>query len=667
MSRKTSLLKQLAGFVRSARFPSINQWTKLPQVLSAKEQRTLLLFVALFLGSFLFLSLHIYLTYTVVVPAKGGTMVEGMIGSPRFLNPVYAEVNDTDRSLSQLLFSGLLRYDNEGNLVGDLAESYSILEGGRVYEVTLKDKIRWHDGYGLDADDVLFTIQTIQDPRYKSPIRANWVGVNVQKISSVKLRFVLKDPFASFPERLTVKILPKHVWGKITPENFALSVYNLQPVGTGPYRLIDSKRNKSGSIKEIQLRTHSRYHGRKPHIENLVFKFFETEQDLLHEADAGKLKSFSLLNPAPRFRNPALRVHEFSLPRSYSLFFNLEAPSPVANQNIRKALALTLDINELNQKIFQGKAKPLTSLFRPDLFSFEIPEDTKKDTEAALALFQKEGYQKTEGGDLVRVAAVSEFQKDLRRGNQGPLVIALQECLAQDPEVYPGGIVNGVFGPATKKAVTVFQEKYAQDILTPSGLKRGTGTVGPSTRAKLNEVCSTAKEDTPLEFTLTTLDQSPLKEVAVFVADSWKDLGIITHLQLLTPGELERDVLKPRNFEILLFGEVLSRIPDPLPFWHSSQTKDPGLNLTGYDNSNADDLLEHIRRTQDKQQRNTSLQELQDILLKDLPALALYDLPYQYIVSKEIQGVKGQLLSEPSQRFSGILDWYISTKRMWSF
>jgi len=594
-------------------------------------------------------------------------MVEGMVGSPRFLNPVYAEVNDTDRSLSQLLFSGLLRYDNEGNLVPDLAESYSILEGGRVFEVNLKSNVRWHDGWSFNADDVLFTIQTIQDPRYKSPVRANWVGVNVQKVSSLKVRFVLKDPFASFPERLTLKILPQHIWKEISPENFALSIYNLQPVGTGPYRLVDVKRAKSGSVSEIQLKAHTRYHLEGPHIEKLVFKFFETQQDLLREADAGKLQSFSLTNPAPpRFRNPALKVYEFSMPRSYSLFFNLEKNSPIQKLNIRKALQLALDFKELNQEIFEGNAILLSSSLRPDLFLFTEPPILGKDTEQALSLFSKEGYQKTEQGDLVKIVVSSEFSKDLRKGSQGASVITLQECLARDSEVYPQGTVNGVFGPATTKAVTAFQEKYAQDVLTPSGLAKGTGTVGPATRAKLNEICSAPQEDTPLELTLTTLNQSPLKDIASFIASSWEEIGITTKINLLTPGELERDVLKPRNFEILLFGEILSRVPDPLPFWHSSQVKDPGLNLSGYDNQTADTLLEQIRRTFNEEERNDFLLQLQELLAKDLPAITLYDLPYQYVVSKEIKGVSGQLLSEPSQRFSGILDWYIKTKRVWA-
>jgi ABC-type transport system substrate-binding protein len=665
---KSSLFDNFAGFFKNGEFPSFSQWKKLPRILSLKEKRGLVLLLAFFFGSLLFLTSHIYMTYTVVTPAKGGTITEGMVGSPRFLNPVYAEVNDVDRSLSQLLFSGLLRYDNEGNLISDLAKDYSILEGGRIFEVNIKDNIRWHDGWGFNVDDILFTVQTIQDPRYKSPVRANWIGVTVQKISPLKVRFVLKDPFASFPERLTLKILPRHIWEEISPENFALSVYNLQPVGTGPYRLVSVKRTKSGSVNEVQLKANTKYHLNGPYIENLVFKFFKTEEDLLDEADAGKLQSFSLTNPSPsRFRNPALKTYDFLIPRSYSLFFNLKANSSITELNIRKALQLAIDQQELNRELFDENAILLSSSLRPDLFSFANPPIQEKNITEALSLFAKEGYQKIESGNLVKIALSSDFTKDLRRGNQGPLVIALQECLARDPEVYPQGTLNGVFGPATQKAVIAFQEKYAQDVLAPSGLRKGTGTVGPSTRAKLNEVCSTPQEDTPLTLILTTLDQSPLKDVALFIASSWEELGIATEVNLLTPGELERDVLKPRNFEILLFGEILNRIPDPLPFWHSSQVKDPGLNLSGYDNAAADTLLEQIRRTLSKEDRSNFLSELQELLGENIPLIPLYDLPYQYIAQKEIKGIKGQLLSEPSQRFSGILDWYIKTKRVWSF
>ncbi|MDP2734907.1 MAG: ABC transporter substrate-binding protein [bacterium] len=649
---------------KNSRFPTFSQWTKLTRILSSKERGALLVLLVLFSGSLLYLISYAYGAYTVVVPSAGGRLTEGMVGSPRFLNPVYSEVNDADRSLVQLLFSGLLRYDNTGKLISDLASDYAVLEGGRIFEVNLREDARWHDGYAFDADDVLFTVQTIQDPRYKSPVRANWVGVDIQKMSSHKIRFLLKDPFAGFPERLTLKILPKHIWQDITPENFALSSYNLQPVGTGPYRLTDLKRSKSGAVEEIRLKTHTRYHLQGPYISELMFKFFVTEQELAKEAEAGKIQSFaaSSFNPE-RLRNPALQTYEYPMPRSYSLFFNLEGNSPVTQQGVREALALAIDREEMNQEVFLKRATPVVSPLRPDLFSFEGPEIPEKDLAQALVLLKEEGYQLAESGNLVEARTTSDFASDLRRGNQGAEVTALQECLAQDTQVYPEGIINGVFGPATEAAVKRFQETYASDVLAPSGLSSGTGTVGPSTRAKLQELCSAPKEDAPLKLQLTTLDQSPLKEVALFLASSFKELGITTEVILLPSGELERDVLKPRNFTMLLFGEILATVPDPLPFWHSSQAKDPGLNLSGYDNSSADTLLEQIRRASEEEARTGFLQQLQGLLLEDLPAIALYDLPFTYVVSKEVKGIRGQLLSEPSQRFSGILDWYIKTKR----
>jgi len=635
-------------------------------VLNKKEKRTLSVLLVVFTGSFLYLTSFAYQSTTVQVPSQGGKLVEGMVGSPRFLNPLYDATNDVDRSLTQLIFSGLLAYDNTGKLVSDLATEYEVLSEGKVYEVNLKENVRWHDGYAFDADDVIFTIQTIQDPRYKSPVRANWVGVDVQKISQYKVRFLLQDPYAGFAERMTLKILPEHVWEDVVPENFALSLYNLQPVGTGPYRLVDLERNRSGAVQEVRLKAHTKYHLEGPYIAELVVKFFSTQEEAIVGAETGIVQALAVTSVKPeQFRNQSLKSYEFSLPRSFSVFFNLQSNSPVAKESVRKALAVALDRETLNQEVFDGKATSVSSLLRPDLFLFEATQAAEKDIEQAFELLKKEGYKLTESNNLVRQASSSDFTADLRRGNQGTEVTALQECLAQDSSVYPEGIVNGVFGPATETAVKAFQEKYAADILAPSQLTSGTGTVGPSTRVKLRELCSAPQEGTPLTLQLTTLDMSPLKEVASFLAVSWQELGITTEVVLLPSGELERDVLKPRNFEMLLFGEILSSFPDPLPFRHSLQIQDPGLNLSGYENSQADTLLEQIRKTSEKEARNSLLSQLDATLEGDLPTIALYDLPLRYVVKGSVKGIEGQLLSEPSQRLSGIANWYITTKRVW--
>ena len=116
---------------------------------------------------------------------------------------------------------------------------------------------------------------------------------------------------------------------------------------------------------------------------------------------------------------------------------------------------------------------------------------------------------------------------------------------------------------------------------------------------------------------------------------------------------------------MLLFGEVLEIIPDPYPFWHSSQIKDPGLNLAKYENKSADKLLELARTSQSPEDRAQKYQEFQEILIEDAPALFIYSPEYIYYVSQKIKGVDTEIIADPSKRFSNIENWYIKTKRVW--
>jgi len=116
---------------------------------------------------------------------------------------------------------------------------------------------------------------------------------------------------------------------------------------------------------------------------------------------------------------------------------------------------------------------------------------------------------------------------------------------------------------------------------------------------------------------------------------------------------------------MLLFGEVLGQTPDPFPFWHSSQKRDPGLNLAMYENKKCDKLLEEARGSLDEKIRKEKLEEFQGLLIEDVPAVFLYNPDYLYLVSKEIKGLNTKMIVDPSKRFSGIEDWYIKTKRVW--
>ena len=165
------------------KFLTLTGWRQFFKVLTKKEKIAFSLFFLLALGSFIFLSLNFYFKNTKIVPAQGGTHIEGVIGQPRFINPVYAN-SDADRDLVQLIFSGLMKYDENLQIVPGLAKEYpTIEEDGRVHIFRLKENLVWQDNTPLTADDIIFTIKTIQNPDFKSPLQANWVGVEVEKIN----------------------------------------------------------------------------------------------------------------------------------------------------------------------------------------------------------------------------------------------------------------------------------------------------------------------------------------------------------------------------------------------------------------------------------------------------------------------------------------------------
>ena len=175
-------LKKIFDFPKN--LPSKAQWKLFFQVLTKKEKIIFLSCLGCFLSSLIFLSFNFYFERTKIVPARGGSFIEGVVGQPRFINPVLAS-SDVDRDLVELTFAGLMRYEKDGRIVPELIKNYQVSENGKIYEITLKDAL-WSDGQKITSDDVIFTIKTIQNPDFKSPEIVNWQGVKVEKISEKK-------------------------------------------------------------------------------------------------------------------------------------------------------------------------------------------------------------------------------------------------------------------------------------------------------------------------------------------------------------------------------------------------------------------------------------------------------------------------------------------------
>lgn len=671
--RKTKrIFENLKRRLFSKAFPSFAKWKQIFHILTKKEKVVLIIFLILFFDSSIFLGFNFYFKNTEIKPAIGGTYKEGLIGYPRFINPIYGENSDTDRDLVQLIFSGLMKYNQRGEIVPDLVKEYKILENGKVFELSLKENVFWQDDEKLTADDIIFTIKTVQNPDYNSSLRANWLGVEIEKISNSSIRFKLKNPYPAFLENLTLKILPSHIWEDIPAQNFPLSIYNLQPIGSGPYQLKSLKQDKSGYVKSLTLGANPKYFGEKPRIREISFHFFDTEEKLIESAQRKEIQGLSIFDPKKYhlFKDTEFKDYHFSLPRYFAVFFNPEKSEILAEKAIREALNYGTNKEDIINLSLLGQGKIVNSPILPEIYGFSSPTTYYEfNPKKAKEILQEAGFVENETGirkKIVKKETIFQFKSDLKLGSRGEEVKELQKCLSKYPEVYPQAKITGFFGTETKEAVIRFQEKYAKEILEPWGFTKGTGIVSKTTRSKLNEVCQKVPaESLELSFSLVTVDQPLLVETAFLLKEQWESLGVKVEIKTFDIQTLERDIIKPRNYSALLFGEVLGAVPDPLPFWHSLQKKDPGLNLSFYENKNVDKLLEKARQSQEPEIRAQNLEEFQNILINEAPVVFLYSPDYIYLVSEEIKGINAEMIVDPSKRFSEIENWYIKTKRRW--
>ncbi len=303
--------------------------------------------------------------HAIAVPERGGSLTEGVIGAPRFINPVLA-VTAADRDMVNLLYSGLMRLGPEGTLVPDLASSITVSDDGLTYNIILKEDLVFHDGSALTVDDVIFTIERIKDPALKSPLRANWEGVSIERIGDHELNLVLAQPYAPFIENLTVGVMPKRIWEFATAEEFPFSQFNSEPVGSGPYAIEDIKRNRSGIPDAYTLEGFEEYHAGAPRIETLTVRFFQNEPALVEALQNKEVDSAASLSPdaidrlwaTPGFKD-AHTLYRAPLPRTFAIFLNQNEAPIFRDSAVREALNAAIDRDQLVAQILKGYGHPI--------------------------------------------------------------------------------------------------------------------------------------------------------------------------------------------------------------------------------------------------------------------------------------------------------------------
>ncbi|MEN9647750.1 MAG: hypothetical protein RLY57_554, partial [Candidatus Parcubacteria bacterium] len=359
---------------------------------------SLVFFVALILAgiSILAITYKVNESFMVEVPQDGGTHIEGFVGAPRSIHPLFA-ITDTDKDLVSLVYSGLMRATAEGTLIPDLAESYTISEDGKTYDFKIREDATFHDGTEVTADDVAYTIAVAQDPEFKSPKRALWEGVQVVVVSPKEIQFTIRQPYGGFLANTTVGIVPKHLWSGVSAEEMSFSTLNTRPIGSGPYKFSSVVLNESGLPTSMKLKAFSDFALGKPHISTFVAHFYPNEKARLTALQSGDITAAAGISEDAATTLSSennLTILASPLNRIFGVFLNQNNAPVLAHKELRTALSQAVDRKLLVQNIFAGYGTEIDSPIPPfeSITGTSTLNTSQLSTEEIIAQLAKAGW-----------------------------------------------------------------------------------------------------------------------------------------------------------------------------------------------------------------------------------------------------------------------------------
>jgi peptide/nickel transport system substrate-binding protein len=582
-------------------------WRKLSflnHVLTSSEKR---LFWSALVGAFVLLLVGGWMLaqpHLIRVPTDGGTVIEALVGSPKLINPLYASLNDVDRDLASLVYSGLFRLDEKLEPKPDLVERYEWRENGTVLELILRKDARFHDNAPVTADDVVFTYQAIKSPLWRSPLSSIFKQLNVVRVDDQTVQFILEKPEPQFLTQLTIGILPGHLWEDVP--NPLLADLNLRPVGSGPYHIASLRRDPRGIILSYRLDRSEQYYGVKPYLTSRVFRFFgdvtqATQAVKAHQADAFPFLPWTDVN---KFSHDAVHPVALRLPQQTIAFFNT-----------RDALLKDVKLRDILSKAIDTEG--LTEAVKPSALPGGSP----------LPFLELPAVTSTSATSTASVTSTHPSLDDLRQ--------ALETA-------------GWKLDPTTG----------LRSLPTPS--------TRPAPRPGSATSTATTSTGTLLAITIDVPDQPDLIRMAEYLRQRWSLLGMKVGIEAHPAEQLVRDVVTDRSgYQVLIWNILLQPTQDPAPFWDSESATGQGLNFSNLNSRAVDQRIDAIHAATSTEMLQTARINFARALLAETPAIFLARPTYAYLISNHIQGTTDLDLATPSDRLSRSSQWWIESALRW--
>jgi peptide/nickel transport system substrate-binding protein len=321
-------------------------------------------------------------------PTSGGIYSEGVVGSLMRLNPLLAVFNPPDQASTSLLFSGLIQFDSTGLPQPDLSNSWGISRAGDVYNFSLRQDVLWHDGEPFTSEDVVFTVNLLKNPDFPVPedLAEFWEQIEVEALDDQTLQFRLPEAFAPFLDYLDFGILPEHLLGNLNVQEIVDSPYNLQPIGTGPYRY-DQLIIIEDEISGVALRKNTNYYGETAFLDRVQFLYFPSAESVWNAYLEGEIQGIGEVTQdilPSALAEEGLNLYTSRLPEMTLVLLNLDNPQVpfLSEPELRKALLHGINRQFLVDHINQGQAIiadgpifPKTWAFLEGLTRFEYDPD----------------------------------------------------------------------------------------------------------------------------------------------------------------------------------------------------------------------------------------------------------------------------------------------------
>ena len=522
----------------------------------------------------------------------------GTVGSISTLDPLYA-TDPAERDAIALLFRGLTRLGPAGSIQPDLASAWKVSEDGKTWTFDLRDDVTWHDGQPVTADDVVFTVRSLQHPDYDGPFGNPFRGLTVERVSQDQVRFVLDAPLASFLSATTQPIVPAHLLAAIPVAERRSTAFGLQPVGSGPFRLASL-----GDDQVVLERAGSPPGGAAASL------------------PADPFATPVQATPAPAQEGPGRPRLDALAPELYpdraALADALQAGDvdvagdlPVARANAIAAL------DGMREIVYP------TSHLIAAVLNLRDSKSPFRDPSVRRALLRA----------IDRKALVAEVA-----GGHGVIV---------DVPVSPSSPLYDT----TASAPLSYDQAAAAKAVKAAGWKK----VGGAWQA------SGGKD--PLRIQVVTVDAETNPELhaaAEQVVKAWKDLGIKATLKAFPPTEFVEGQLRSGDFDAAVVEVDLGLDPDLTALLDSSQAARGGSNLSGYQSAKMDGLLSAARTATDPKVRKAKFSELQKELADRLPFLPLYLVDRLELADGRLQGPTPRQISSASDRFWDVLTWRLA-------